>query len=221
MYNSIIKYFFFIAAITVASLGCKKKETPHNSTVFYTHNNHLIKKKFDSLGKLLSVQSLTFDSLLDGPQIFYYNNGQIKKWIWRQKEDSISRCGAYYNLDGKFDTLRGNPFLDSRKNYPRGKSVTILNPPGIKYVLFRQEYYKGKFVQALFYDPELTDSTSHIVMERHNDKLIKGHEYILNFFIIDSSYKILSHAEIAMKIDFEKYSFIRSPKVARQQLIEE
>jgi hypothetical protein len=189
------------------------------SLLFYSCNDDLQQRIYSTKGgilietygasnNLIKRQYFNKDTLPNGKEIEYYTNGNIKKWKWHYK-NKLPQYGVYYNEVGKFDSLKGNPFLavvaddeDTSKTW-----VFVINPPNVNYHIYLDDEYNGKVIKRYRYWPNKEDSILCITIDV---KAISDstHKYIMYEVAADSSKRIYYRAGSDLQLIKYQYQFI-------------
>jgi len=220
-----LKYSVLIILVFIIVYSCKNgntKEVQNNSFRYYDTGRFLIKESYDGSGRITTKQYYNKDTIPDGAEFDYYNNGKMKKWKWFDAKQKTPYCGAYYDSNGVFDTFKGDAILNVGNEDSSSLYVTLANPPNVKFIVTFDDSYKNKHINELIYDPIKTDSTSFIIIHRSKDEFVynKEHKYTLNFYIVDSNYKVLSGAKTAVQLNEKSYTYINTAKSPQQLLVE-
>ena len=154
---------------------------------YYRQGRFLIKETFDSSGRLLVKQSFNKDTVPDGAMAEYYPNGIIAIWRWFIPKQKKPTCGVFYHSDGTFDTLKGRPYLDMGWDDRNEPVVEIIHLPYLTTQLGYKEIYKNRAIKNIVYDPIITDSINLVPLDEY--KYVKGHEYKIYFYIVDTVQK--------------------------------
>ena len=152
-------------------------------TKFTYVGRFLVKETYDRTGKIEAKQYFDKDTIPDGAAIEYYPNGKVESWIWYIHNDPY--CGVFFNEQGDFDTLKGNPFLDviccNGNNDP---DIKLINPPQVAFRLLFKDIYKKKVIKKIMYEPLLTDTVSWVPLDEY--KYQEGHNYKIYFYVVDT-----------------------------------
>ncbi len=171
-----------------------------NTTIKYLYiNNHLVREIYDSIGKIKIRKTLNEDTTSYGSELNYYDNGKIEKWKWFFYSEKYPDCVIYYNDNGAFDTLQGNPFISTIYNKERILCVKLINPPNVKIKVGYRNYYRNKIVQQFAYSPIETDSVAWVFLYEHKPK--KNHNYKLYYYVVDS----LNHIQFELSTELQNH----------------
>ena len=200
---------FNICIVTVFFISCNNHK--QDEEIYSVKNKHIVKSLYRH-GHLYSVQSFTKDTIPDGAEIIYYENGKMQKWKWydidyqADKVDSVvtlsenrkefqtiqtgkehywyPACIAYYDSFGKFDTLVGKVFIKT-KHIDKIFCIGIASPPRVlaKIILTDSEYHNKP--KQYLYEPSPVDTICWVQLPDFHYKA--GHDFFLDDLIIDSA----------------------------------
>jgi len=154
------------------------------SNKFFIIGRFLVKETYDSTGKIKTKQYFNNDTIPDGAYIEYFDNGIIAKWRWYTAKHKNPYCGVFYSEQSTFDTFKGQPFLGIENNINNKPLIKLINPPQITVNLLYKDFYHGKVVNEIMYDPLLTDTVSWIPLDEYDHR--QDHKYKIYFYIVDT-----------------------------------
>jgi len=183
--NSI--FIIYIPLLLFCFLNCRNsasKKVSLSHIEFIKKGKKLIKEIYDSAGKIEMRQFFNKDTIPDGAMIEYYSNGTVATWLWYAAKHKNPYCGIFYNEQAVFDTLKGKPFLGIENNKNNKPLVKLINPPQITVKLLYKDFYMGKVVNDIMYDPLPTDTISWVPLDEYGHK--QDHVYKIYFYIVDT-----------------------------------
>lgn len=181
----------------ICFLNCKNsspKKNDTSATKYSKEGRFLIKETCDSSGRIIAKQYFNKDTVPDGALIEYYPNGLIATWQWYIANHNTPYTKIHYNVNGIFDSLIGNSFLNVVCCNDFNKTVVeLINPPQTGIRLLYKDIYKGKVVYSDIYKPFLTDTVSWVVLGKYQYN--KEHKYKIYFYIVDTLKRTLFYQD--------------------------
>ena len=174
-----IRQPIFYVVIIAIMYSCRS-----NDVKIYKVGKHIIKDVYGNQGEIRRRQYFSNDTLPDGAEIDYFPDGKIAIWRWYKYKDVRPCCVLFYNKNGVFDSLKGNPFLHAIYVSDTGFYLQGIKPPQLAYIVEYNDVFKGKLINTDAFKPSETDTIDWIAISHH--KFEKDHIYNINFCIIDT-----------------------------------
>ena len=156
----------------------------NSKILIYKKDRFLIKDTYSNMGELRQRQYFNNDTLPDGPAIDYFPDGKIGIWRWYKYKEAKPHCIVFYNKNGIFDSLKGNPFLRAKYVSDTIFYLQCVKPPQLTYIIKINDTYKGELLNSKAFEPFETDTINWVAIS-HN-LFEKYHAYNIDFCIIDT-----------------------------------
>ncbi len=184
MAHNVIKKNWLILVTILLLLGCNENRNKlRNDVSFEEVDGYFVRIERYSNGRMKKKSTLTLDTVPIKEQIGYYDNGNIKKWIWYNIVDEYPLFGSYYNYNGEFDSIRGNPFIQAPKTLSGKISLEIVNPPNVYSLVKYLDYFNDTLYRRIVYEPYKTDTSQWVTLDEHIYD--SSHKYFIIFYLAD------------------------------------
>ena len=187
--------FVFVASLVVFSCVDDKRDK-ENLTKQYRQDTLLIVEEYYMKDKLRLLKQMSLDSINNnGYQIHYGENGEIKKWLWFNKNEKYPEIVIYFDSLGNYESFKGTPFLSagSRENK---KVIQVVNPPIINYMLGYREFKDSIIVKQEAYYPGVAMGKGWLVIDEH--EFVEGYKYFIYYYFLNDNKRIIDSAFVEL-----------------------